>query len=139
MKKIERAGISVDSVLLGRFDRLIAEKGYRSRSEAISSLMRKQLNTERWKDPSAKSVAVVSMVYDHHSTRLLERLASVQHNYLMQTICSMHIHLNVHDCMEVVVLKGAVGRINKMADRILSQKGVKRGSVDFITITGRQP
>jgi len=132
MQRIERIGVSLEEELLSRFDKLIAKKGYQSRSEAIRDLVRQQLSGERLADPKAKAVAVVFVVYDHHSTKLMEKLTSLQHSHLLQTISSMHIHLDEHDCLEVIVLRGKVAEINKMAENILSQKGVKLGKINFV-------
>jgi CopG family nickel-responsive transcriptional regulator len=132
MQRIERIGMSLEKELLSRFDKLIAKKGYQSRSEAIRDLLRQQLSGERLADPKAKAVAAVFVVYDHHSTKLMEKLTSLQHSHLLQTISSMHIHLDEHDCLEVIVLRGKVAEINKMAENMLSQKGVKLGKINLI-------
>jgi len=132
MQQIERIGVSLEEELLSRFDKLIAKKGYQSRSEAIRDLVRQQLSGERLADPKAKAVAAVFVVYDHHSTKLMEKLTGLQHSHLLQTISSIHIHLDEHDCLEVVILRGKVAEINKMAENILSQKGVKLGKINFV-------
>jgi CopG family nickel-responsive transcriptional regulator len=132
MQRIERIGVSLEEELLSRFDKLIAKKGYQSRSEAIRDLLRQQLSGEHLADPKAKAVAAVFVVYDHHSTKLMEKLTSLQHSHLLQTISSMHIHLDEHDCLEVIVLRGKVAEINKMAENILSQKGVKLGKINLV-------
>ncbi len=132
MQQIERVGVSLEKVLLSKFDRLIAKKGYQSRSEAIRDLIRQQLSDERLADPKAKALAAVFVVYDHHSTKLMEKLTDLQHHHLLQTISSLHIHLDEHNCLEVIVLKGRVAEINRMADSILSRKGVKLGKINLI-------
>jgi CopG family nickel-responsive transcriptional regulator len=132
MQRIERIGVSLEEELLSRFDKLIAKKGYQSRSEAIRDLLRQQLSGEHLADPKARAVAAVFVVYDHHSTKLMEKLTSLQHSHLLQTISSMHIHLDEHDCLEVIVLRGKVAEINKMAENILSQKGVKLGKINLV-------
>jgi len=132
MKQVERIGVSLDKNLLSRFDNLITKQGYQSRSEAIRDLIRQQLSEERLNNPKAEAVAAVCLVYNHHSTKLMEKLTDLQHSHLLQTICSMHIHLDIHDCMEVIVLRGRVGEINKMAENILSQKGVKLGRINLV-------
>ena len=132
MKQVERIGISLDKKLLSMFDALIGKQGYQSRSEAIRDLIRRQLSTEKLKSPETNAVAAVCLVYDHHLTKLMEKLTDLQHSHLLQTICSTHIHLNSHDCMEVVVLRGRVGEINKVAENIISQKGVKLGRISFV-------
>ena len=132
MQQIERIGVSLEEELLSRFDKLIAKKGYQSRSEAIRDLVRQQLSGEHLADPKAKAVAAVFVVYDHHSTKLMEKLTHLQHSHLLQTISSMHIHLDEHDCLEVIVLRGKVAEINKMAENMLSQKGVKLGKINLV-------
>jgi CopG family nickel-responsive transcriptional regulator len=128
--------VSLDKKLLSMFDKLIAKQGYQSRSEAIRDLVRQQLTKERLSNPKAKAVAAVSLVYDHHSTKLMERITSLQHSHLIQTISSIHIHLDEHDCLEVIVLRGRVGEINKMAENIVSLKGVKLGRINLVATEG---
>jgi len=132
MKQVERIGVSLDKKLLSMFDKLVAKQGYQSRSEAIRDLVRRQLSSERLSNPKAKAVAAVFLVYDHHSTRLMEKLTALQHSHLLQTISSIHIHLDEHDCLEVIVLRGRVGEINKMAENIVSLKGVKLGRINLV-------
>jgi CopG family nickel-responsive transcriptional regulator len=132
MEQVERIGVSLERKLLASFDKLIAKQGYPSRSEAIRDLIRQRLSSERLSDPQAKAVAAVFVIYDHHSTKLMQDLVGMQHSHLLQTICSMHVHLDAHDCMEIIVLKGQVGEINKTGENILSLKGVKLGKVNLI-------
>jgi CopG family nickel-responsive transcriptional regulator len=134
MEQVERIGVSLEKKLLLSFDKLIAKQGYPSRSEAIRDLIRRHLSGERLSEPAAQAVAAVFVIYDHHSTKLMQELVGIQHSHLLQTICSMHVHLDAHDCMEVIVLKGQVGEINKTGENILSLKGVKLGKVNLITM-----
>jgi len=132
MKQVERIGVSLDKKLLSEFDKLIAKQGYQSRSEAIRDLVRKKLSGEQLSNPKAKAVAAVFLVYDHHSTKLMQKMTDLQHSHLLQTISSMHIHLDEHNCLEVIVLRGRAGEINKMAENILSLKDVKLGRVNLV-------
>ncbi len=133
MSQVERIGVSLDKKLLSRFDKLIAGQGYQSRSEAIRDLVRRQLSTEQLSNPDAEAVAAVFLVYDHHSTKLTEKLMDLQHSHILQVISSIHIHLDKHDCLEVIVMRGRVGEISKMGENILSLKGVKLGRVNFVS------
>lgn len=132
MEQVERIGVSLEKDLLSSFDKLITKKGYQSRSEAIRDLIRQELSEEGLSNPKTRAVGTVCMVYDHHSTALMQKLTSLQHSHLLETVSSLHIHLDKHDCMEVIVLKGEVGEINKMGESLLSQKGVKVGKVNLI-------
>lgn len=140
MAELERIGVSLDGELLSMFDRLIAEQGYASRSEALRDLVRRRLSEERLRNPKAKAVAAVFLVYDHHATRLTKSLIDLQHTYTrkssMHVISSLHIHLDEHDCLEVIVLAGCVGEIEKMAESLVSIKGVKLGRVNVVAAEG---
>lgn len=136
MAQIERIGVSLDKELLSTFDELIAGQGYKSRSEAIRDLVRRQISEEQLENPKAWAVAAVVLVYDHHSTKLTESLIGLQHTHTSdssrQVISSLHVHLDEHDCLEVIILRGRVGEINKVAEKILSMKGVKLGRVNIV-------
>jgi CopG family nickel-responsive transcriptional regulator len=132
MNRIERVGVSLHKKLLSEFDKLIARQGYGSRSEAIRDLIRQQISSERLENPMAEAVAAVVLVYDHHSTKLMDRLTGLQHSRLLQTISSLHVHLDEHDCLEIIVLRGRVGEINKMAESIISLKGIKLGRINLV-------
>ena len=134
MRGVERVGVSLEKELLSKFDELVSKKGYQSRSEAIRDLIRGQLSSEHLANPAAKAVAAVCVVYDHHATNLMEKLTDLQHSHILQTISSIHIHLNEHDCLEVIVLRGLVREINKVAENLISLKGVKLGRTNFVDI-----
>jgi CopG family nickel-responsive transcriptional regulator len=132
MEQIERIGVSLDKKLLSMFDKLIAKKGYPNRSEAIRDLIRRQLSSDQLQDPKAQAVGAVFLVYNHDSTKLMQKLTDLQHSHLLHAISSLHVHLDEHDCLEVIVLRGQVGEINKMADSLLSMKGVKIGRTNLL-------
>ena len=132
MAELERIGISLDKDLLARFDALIVRQGYQSRSEAIRDMVRQQLSQERLADPDCEAVAAVLLVYDHHAANLAEKLIGIQHSHLLQAISSLHVHLDHHDCLEVIVLRGRVSEINRVGENILSIKGVKLGRVNLV-------
>lgn len=136
MTQLERIGISLDKGLLQKFDDLITNQGYQSRSEAIRDLVRRQLSRQQLENPDAKAVGAIFLVYDHHATNLIESLISLQHSHepndSLQIISSLHVHLDKHDCLEIIVLRGCVGEMNKMAESMLSMKGVKLGRINIV-------
>ncbi len=134
MAELERIGISLDKDLLSEFDALIARQGYQSRSEAVRDLVRQQLSQERLGDPKSEAIAAVFLVYDHHAANLSEKLIAIQHSHLLHAISSLHVHLDEHDCLEIIVLRGQVGEINKVGENILSMKGVKLGRVNLVAV-----
>lgn len=136
MGKTERVGLSLDKRLLSMFDELIAGQGYSNRSEAVRDLIRTRLSEERLAKPSTEAVAGVFLVYDHHSTQLSGKLVELQHSHLLQVIASTHVHLDHHNCLEVIILKGKVGEIEKVANNMASLRGVKLSKVNVMT-TGK--
>ena len=136
MSDLERIGVSLDKDLLVQFDKLITKQGYRIRSEAIRDLVRKHISEEQLENPSAKAVAAVFIVYDHHSTKLSDSLVELQHSHTLtksvHVISSLHIHLDEHDCLEIIVLRGQAGQIRKIGEKIVSMKGVKLGKINVV-------
>jgi CopG family nickel-responsive transcriptional regulator len=126
---LERIGISLEEDLLGQFDRLIAEKGYVNRSEAIRDLIRDALVQREWSESGARAerVAVVTLVYDHDSTTLAHKLAHVQHENHRAVVSALHVHMDEHNCLEVLVLRGRAQDVLAMGEGLISTKGVKFG------------
>jgi CopG family nickel-responsive transcriptional regulator len=133
MSKIERIGVSVADDLLRQFDRLIEQKGYANRSEAIRDLIRESLAQEQLKNPASEAVAGIFLVYDHHTTGLNRKLNEMQHSQFFHVIASTHIHLDHHNCLEVIILKGKTGQIKKLADSLACVKGVRNSRVNLMT------
>lgn len=136
MTEIIRFGISIDERLLDRFDRLIDEKGYSNRSEAIRDLIRNALVEEEWSNESEETVGTVSLVYDHHTRDLADKLTEHQHSHHKEIISSMHVHLDAHHCLEVVVIKGKAKKNKRLAEELIGTKGVKHGKL-MMTTTGK--
>ena len=136
MSSLVRTGISLDRALLARFDRIIAQKGYGSRSEAIRDLVREHSVQS---DISGNKVIVgtLTVVYDHYQPRLSERLIAAQHHYHGKVLATTHVHLDARHCLEVVIVKGRSAEVQHLADHILSLRGVKHGKL-VMTTTGKQ-
>lgn len=135
MPEVVRFGVSTDERLLERFDALIAEKGYVNRSEAVRDLIRNSLVEEQWESDggSAEAVGTVTLVFDHHSTDLSDKLTEHQHSHHHEIVSTLHIHLDSHHCLEVVVLRGQAKEIKRIADGLIGTKGVKHGK--FVATT----
>jgi CopG family nickel-responsive transcriptional regulator len=132
----QRFGVSIENSLLTQFDRLIRKKGYENRSEAIRDLIRGSLVEAEWKAGNEEMLGIVNVVYDHHSHELASKLAELQHHYYRQIISTMHIHLDEHNCLEVLVLRGKGEELKKVGDRLVGTKGVKHGKI-ALTTTGK--
>jgi CopG family nickel-responsive transcriptional regulator len=129
MAELTRFGISIDDRLLKRFDALIAEKGYGNRSEAIRDLIRGALVEEQWAREEEETVGTVTLVYDHHTRDLSDKLTEQQHSHHDAIVSALHVHLDAHNCLEVVVVKGKAGEVRRLADELIGTKGVKHGKL----------
>jgi CopG family nickel-responsive transcriptional regulator len=128
---IERIGISLEDDLLRQFDHLIAEKGYVNRSEAVRDLIRDALVQREWQASKTREerVAVAVLVYDHDSSSLAQKLAHIQHENHRAVVSALHVHMDEHNCLEVLVLRGQGGQVAAMGEGLVSTKGVKYGKL----------
>ncbi len=133
---IARFGVSLDNVLLQKFDSLLEKKGYANRSEAIRDLIRDSLVMEEWESSTSETVGSITIVYSHDTRELTDTLTDLQHHYFDSIVSSMHIHLDEHNCLEVIVVKGKAKDIKAIADRLIGKKGVKHGKLT-VTTTGK--
>lgn len=133
MSELTRFGISIENDLLEKFDRLIQERNYSNRSEAIRDLIRNELVREQWQESEAEAVGTVTIIYDHEVGDLAHLLTHIQHDFHQQIISTMHIHLDHNHCLEVLALKGQTKIIRKIADKLISLKGVKHGKLVMTT------
>ncbi len=136
MTDLARFGISINETLLKRFDEVIAQKGYVNRSEAIRDLIRGALVEQEWSREDAETVGTVTLVYDHHTRDLADKLTEQQHSHHEAIVSALHVHLDAHHCLEVVVVKGKAGEVRRLADELIGTKGVKHGKL-VMTTTGQ--
>ncbi|UCC67994.1 MAG: nickel-responsive transcriptional regulator NikR [Armatimonadota bacterium] len=135
MRHIARFGVSIPQELVEAFDARIQRRGYRTRSEAIRDVMREYLVSETWTSARGEVVGIVTIVYDHERRQLTHVLTELQHSFQGAVVCTTHVHLDKHNCLEVIVLRGKVDHVQTIADRLISTKGVKHGKL-VCTTTG---
>ncbi len=135
MSELARTGLSIDRELLARFDLAIAKKRYKNRSEAVRDLIRDHLVSEEAHSDKLV-VGTLTIVYDHHRPNLTEKLVEAQHRAGSRVLAATHVHLDHHNCLEVVIMKGRGGELNDLANGILSLRGVKHGKL-VITTTAK--
>lgn len=125
MADLYRFGISLDQTLIDSFDAHIRKQQYQNRSEAIRDLIRAELTKKRLDDGDRVAGAIV-MSYDHHKRELANNLIDIQHDYHDLIISTQHVHLDHHNCLEILAVRGTGGQIEKLASAIRSQVGVKQ-------------
>ena len=133
MSELSRIGVAIDSDLLGKFDDLIAGRGYTNRSEAFRDLIRDELVRKTWESADSNVVGTVTLVYDHHVRLLNEKLTSIQHDHHHAILSTLHVHLDHDNCLEVLIVRGRSADVRKIADVLISTKGVKHGRLTITT------
>ncbi|MCS7025272.1 MAG: nickel-responsive transcriptional regulator NikR [Bryobacteraceae bacterium] len=129
MGNLARIGVAIEEGLLEKFDRHIAKRGYNNRSEAFRDLIRAELVRSKWQNPDAEVLGTLTLVYDHSVRLLNEKLTDIQHEALHSVLSTLHVHLDHDHCLEVLVLRGKAAKVQKLADTLISTKGVKHGSL----------
>jgi len=130
-----RFGISLDEKLLQNFDQLIEQKSYMNRSEAIRDLIRASIVEEKCGSEDQEAVGTVTLVYNHHVRELSDKLTEHQHSHHEQIVSALHVHLDAHNCLEVLVIRGTVSTIKQISHELIGVKGVKHGKL-VLTTTG---
>jgi CopG family nickel-responsive transcriptional regulator len=135
MDTVTRFSVSLDKKLLHELDRMCREKGCDNRSLAIADMVRAHLVEHRQQFGDHDIAGTITIVYDHHKPHLMELLTDIQHDHGNLIIATLHVHLDHHNCLEVLAVRGQAGRIKKVADALIAAKGVKHGKLT-ITTTG---
>lgn len=136
MGELARIGIAIPEELLEEFDRLIARRGYSTRSEAVRDLVRKELVDEISASANAEVYGTVTLIYDHHARLLLDKLTDIQHQYHNAIMSSVHVHLDHDNCLEVILVRGKSTLVQKLANALIATKGVKHGRF-MLTTSGK--
>jgi CopG family nickel-responsive transcriptional regulator len=138
MKKesVTRLSLSLPPSLLRQLDRMVEEKGYTNRSLALADMIRNQLVEHRQKFGQDEIAGTITLVYDHHKMHVQETLTDIQHDHHELIISTLHVHLDHHNCLEVLVVRGKASQIKLIADELIAAKGVKHGKLT-VTTTGK--
>jgi CopG family nickel-responsive transcriptional regulator len=135
MSELVRFGVSLEKSLLDRFDDLIRDKQYTNRSEALRDLIRRELVQREWQE--GKDVAgAITLIYDHHKRDVMSRVTDTQHEFQKVIISTQHIHLDHHNCLEIIAARGKAEEVQKLADALRSIKGVRHATLSMSS-TGR--
>ncbi len=125
-QELMRIGVSLPANLLDRFDEIIAQRVYSSRSEGIRDAIRSYIVDYEWMSKEeGEKVGVITLIYDHHKRGLGDILTDLQHKFLKLVESSLHVHIDHENCMEVVLVRGDAKDVKALVERIMALKGVK--------------
>ncbi len=136
MSELVRFGVSLEKALLNKFDTLIKEKKYTNRSEALRDLIRQELVQKQWQE-GQEVAGAITLVYDHHKKDLLGKVTEKQHDFQEVIISTQHVHLDHHNCLEIIAVRGRARDIQRLANTLKAIKGVRNGTLT-ISSSGRE-
>jgi len=132
-KGVARISISVPPGLLREFDEVTQRMGY-DRSKAVQTAMRHYLTDYRWtNEEKGTGIGALVMLYDHSTRDLEQALTDIQHHHQSIISSSMHIHLDEHNCLEIIATKGGIKEIKNLAQDLTSKRGVKQLKLAVLT------
>ena len=135
MGELVRFSVSISEDLITAFDALSRQMGYTNRSEAIRDAIRERMVRREW-EAGDEVAGVITLLYDHHRPGLSEALTAIQHDALDAVVSTTHVHVDADNCLEFVAVKGEARTIQRLADRMITLKGVKHGALTG-TSTGK--
>lgn len=133
---VTRFSLSLKKGLLRQLDTMVRQKGYTNRSLAVADMIRNHLVEHRQQFGDTEAAGTVTLVYDHHQPHVQESLTEIQHKFRGTIVSTLHVHLDHHNCLEVLVVRGKASAIKTIADRLIAARGVKHGKLS-ITSTGK--
>jgi CopG family nickel-responsive transcriptional regulator len=127
-----RVSFSIDSTLAERFEHMVRRGEYANRSEFFRDMIRERLVSEEWKGEEVEeAVGTITLVYDHHSRGVNEKLTELQHDQHDAILATTHVHLDNHLCAEVIICRGRPAAIRSICDRLRQQRGVLHGALSM--------
>jgi len=133
-----RISMSLPKKLLNDFDEVLKDRGYNSRSKGIRDALKDYIVRYQWmKDMEGDRVGILSVIYDHHYTGVMEDLTDIQHQFRDFINANMHLHMTEKNCLEVIVVKGDAQKIRSLSEKIMRLKGVEH--VKLTTTSSGEP
>ncbi len=133
---VVRFSISVPGSLARQLDRMVEDKGYDNRSLAVADMIRAHLVEHQQQFGDKEIAGTITLLYDHHKQHVQAVLTDIQHDHHDVVVSALHVHLDQHNCMEVLAVRGKAAIIKRIADELIAAKGVKHGKLT-VTSTGK--
>jgi CopG family transcriptional regulator, nickel-responsive regulator len=132
--KVARFSISLPAGLAGQLDRMVGTRGFKNRSQAIAEMVRAQLSELKVEAGTGSTAGTISLVYDYRKRNLQSTLSAIQHKYYLLIVASMHVHLEHHHYLEVLLVQGPPRQVRQLADELVTCKGVQHGKLQLTAV-----
>lgn len=133
-EKVARFSISLPAGLAAQLGRVVGSRGFKNRSQAIAEMVRSQLSELQVETGTGSTAGTISLVYDYRKRNLQAMLSAIQHKYYLLIVASMHVHLEHHHYLEVLLVQGPPKRVRQLADELITCKGVQHGKLQLTAV-----
>ncbi len=132
--KVARFSISIPNDLAHQLDRMVEKRGFKNRSQAVAEMVRSQLTEHKAAAGTESMAGTISLVYDYRKRNLQTVLSAIQHRYYLLIVTSMHVHLEHHNYLEVLLVQGPATKLRELADEFATVKGVKTAKLQLTDV-----
>lgn len=135
---LARFSVSLPADLLDELDDMVARRRLPNRSHAIAEMARDRLVEHAQELGTQRMAGTLTLVYDYRKRNLQRKLADIQHQNYLMVVTSMHVHLEHHHYLEVLLVQGPARDLRQLADTLAACKGVKHAKLN-LTATAMPP
>ncbi len=122
---LRRVTVSMSEDTFQALDRVVTERGFDSRSQAISEMIHQQAAEHLGKIGTQVMAGTLTLIYDESKSSLLRDLSRICREHLSEVISSQHILLEDDHVLEVLLMQGPAKTLREIANELVTCKGVK--------------
>ena len=134
IEKVARFSISLPAGLAAQLGLMVGARGFKNRSQAIAEMVRAQLSERKVETGTGSTAGTLSLVYDYRKRNLQAELSTIQHKYYLLIVASMHVHLEQHQYLEVLLVQGPLKQVRQLSDELITCKGVRHGKLQLTAL-----
>lgn len=133
-EKVRRLSVSLpESIFLG-LETMVKERGYQTRSQAVSEMISDQLLDLQQKYGDNVMAGTITLVYNNTRKELLASLKDIQFKYIVEIVSSLHVHLEQRHSLEVLLVQGPASRLKQIASELITCKGIIHGKLNITSM-----
>jgi CopG family transcriptional regulator, nickel-responsive regulator len=123
---IRRITVSMPEETFQLLDKLVSQRGFDSRSQAIAEMVRQQAAEHLSKVGAEVMAGALTLIYDEGKSALLREIARICREHIAEVISSQHILLEDEHVLEVILMQGPARTLRDITNQLVTCKGVKR-------------
>jgi CopG family nickel-responsive transcriptional regulator len=122
---LRRVTVSMPEETFQAFERLVAARGFDSRSQAVAEMIHQHAAQHLGKIGTELMAGTLTLVYDESKSTLLRDLSRIFRGHIAEVISSQHVLLEDDHVLEVILMQGPARTLREIANKLATCKGVK--------------